>query len=601
MEETALSDTAAESPAVQAGEIVGALDPFTLEIIKDKLTAIADEMGAVLARASMSPIVYEVLDFACGVTDPHGQVVAQTNGLTLFTGTFRPQVASVLQKYGHDLHPGDVFMTNDPYRGGTHICDVCLAAPIFAGKELVGFGVSITHWIEIGGAMPGSIPPDATEIFQEGVLIPCVRVASGDRMQPELLDLIAANVRLPKVALGDLHAGTAAVRIADRGVVEIAERYGTAALTAAFESLFAHGEAQARRALTALPDGVYEASDVIDGDGISDDELPIRVRVTVRGDTMEVDFTGTSPASRGPVNCTRGALESACKTVFRAITDPQERSNEGCFRPFTIICPPGTIFTAEAPTPTGWYYEATAFATELVWKALAPAAPDRLGAGSYVSLCVSYVVGRDADGEVFVLAEPNDGGWGADAGADGASGLIATVDGDTYNFPVEVIESRFPLRVERYSFDEDADAGAGAGRNRGGRGIVREYRVLNGSGAVGYGSMGGWRRRPWGLHGGGQGTNNYLEYVAGDETRRHGRVNRIDLQHGDLIRVVTGAGGGYGSPLEREPERVLADVQDGYLSAAEARDVYRVVLDDRAQTVDGAATTALRAEQEGVR
>jgi N-methylhydantoinase B len=601
MEETTFSGTVAGTPAAQMVENGAALDPFTLEIIKDKLTAIADEMGAVLARASMSPIVYEVLDFACGVTDPDGQVVAQTNGLTLFTGTFRPQVVSVLQKYGGDLNPGDVFMTNDPYRGGTHICDVCLAAPIFAGDELVGFGVSITHWIEIGGAMPGSIPPDATEIFQEGVLIPCVRVAAGGEMDPEILDLVAANVRLPKVALGDLHAGTAAVRIADRGVVEIVERYGSAALTAAFESLFAHGEAQARRALTALPDGVYEASDVIDGDGVSDDELPIRVRVTVSGDTMEVDFTGTSRASRGPVNCTRGALESACKTVFRAITDPQERSNEGCFRPFTIVCPPGTIFTAEAPTPTGWYYEATAFATELVWKALAPVVPERLGAGSYVSLCVSYVVGRDAHGEVFVLAEPNDGGWGADAGGDGASGLIATVDGDTYNFPVEVIESRFPLRVERYSFDTETDARAGAGRHRGGRGVVREYRLLNDSGAVGYGSMGGWRRRPWGLGGGGEGTNNYLEYVSGGGVRRHGRISRIDLERGDLIRVVTGAGGGYGSPLEREPERVLADVQDGYLSAAEARDVYRVVLDDDGVAVDEAATAALRGEREAVR
>ncbi|MEA2278333.1 MAG: N-methylhydantoinase [Solirubrobacteraceae bacterium] len=588
-----MADSAIGADAAAAGApVTSDLDPFTLEIIKDKLAAIADEMGAVLARASMSPIVYEVLDFACGVADARGQVVAQTNGLTLFTGTFRPQIVSVLEKYGDDLHPGDVFMTNDPYRGGTHICDVCLAAPIFAGDALVGFGVSITHWIEIGGAVPGSIPPDATEIYQEGVLIPCVRIASGERLQPEIVDLIAANVRLPKIALGDLRAGTAAVRIAERGVVEIAERYGTAALDAAYASLFDHGEAQARRALELVPDGVYEATDVIDGDGVSDAPLDVRVSITVRGDTMEVDFTGTSATSQGPVNCSRGALESACKTVFRAITDPQARSNEGCFRPFTIVCPPGTIFTAQSPTPTGWYYEATAFATELVWKALASAVPERLGAGSYVSLCVSYVVGHDAEGEVFVLAEPNDGGWGADTDGDGASGLIATVDGDTYNFPVEVIESRFPLRVERYSFD--ADAGGGAGRHRGGLGVVREYRVLNERGAIGYGSMGGWRRRPWGLDGGGEGTNNFLEYVRGGEARRHGRINRIELEHGDVIRVVTGSGGGYGSPLAREPELVLADVQDGYLTVDQARDVYGVVIDASTATVDGEATARLR-------
>ena len=568
------------------------LDPFTLEIIKDKLAAIADEMGAVLARTSMSPIVYEVLDFACGVTDADGQVVAQTNGLTLFTGTFRPQVLAVKEKYGDDLRPGDVFVTNDPYRGGTHICDVCLTVPVFADDQLTAFAVSITHWIEIGGAMPGSIPPDATEIYQEGLLLPCVRVGDARGMQAEIVDLIAANVRLPKVALGDLRAGTAAVRIGERGVAALAERYGRDALGAACDSLFDHGEAQARQALSAIPDGVYTASDVIDGDGVSDAPVPVEVRVTIHEDTLEVDFTGTSRASGGPVNCTLGALESACKTVFRALTDPRGRSNEGCFRPFAIVCPPGTVFTAEAPSPTGWYYEATAFATELVWKALAPVVPERLGAGSYVSLSVSYVVGRGDGGEVFVLAEPNDGGWGADADDDGASGLIATVDGDTYNFPVEVIESRYPLRVERYSFDTAAEGGAG--RRRGGLGIVREYRVLNERGVVGYGSMCGWRRRPWGLGGGQEGSNNYLEYVRDGATERHGRISRIELERGALVRMVTGRGGGYGDPRDREPERVLEDVRDGYVSAAEARAIYGVVIDEHGRRVDEAATARVR-------
>lgn len=573
---------------------VASLDPFALEIIKDKLGSTADEMGAVLARTSMSPIVYEVLDFACGLTDPTGQVVAQTNGLTLFTGTFRPQVESALERFGDELKPGDVYLTNDPYRGGTHICDVCLAAPIFVDGELVGFGVAIAHWIEIGGSMPGSIPPDATEIFQEGLLLPCVRIADADGLVADVANIITTNVRLPEVALGDLRAGIASLRIAERRVAETANRYGRGALAAAYHSLLGQGEARARAALRDIADGTYTAADVIDGDGVNDEPLSVQVVVTVEGDRLTADFTGTCRASGGPVNCSRGALESACKTAFRAITDPHGRSNEGCFRPFEVICPWDTVFTARAPKPTGWYYEATAFATELVWRALAPVLPERLGAGSYVSLCATYVVGETVDGDVFVLAEPNNGGWGGDRDRDGAAGLIATNDGDTYNFPVEVIESRFPLRVERYSFDVPDGGACGAGRRRGGHGLVREYRILDTASVIAYGSMGGSRRRPWGHAGGGEGSVNYIEYLVDGDRIRCGRMSRIDLAPGDLVCMVTGQGGGYGDPFEREPERVLTDVRDGLVTPEAAEQIYGVVLDAQARAVDQQATETRR-------
>lgn len=556
-----------------------AADPFTEEIIKDKLAATADEMGVVLARTSMSPVVYEVLDFACGLADAGGQVIAQTNGITVFTGTFQPQIESVLRKFGHDLRAGDVYVTNDPYAGATHICDVCLVAPVFEGGDLLAFAVSVTHWVDIGGGMPGSIPPDATEIFQEGLLIPCLRLVREAQMEDAIVDILRANVRLPRMALGDLHAGVAAVRIGERGVQELCRRYGADALSAATASLLDQGERLSRAAIGDIPNGVYEAQDAIDGDGISDDAIPIRVAVTVGDDAMTVDFTGTSPQVPGPVNCARGALDSACKTVFRAITAPQAPSNEGAFRPFEVVCPSGTVFTAERPAPTGWYYESTAFATELVWKALAPVLPGRLGAGSYVSVCATYVVGPGDEGsdDVWVLVEPNDGGWGADRELDGESGLISSIDGDTYNFPVEVTESRFPLRVEQYALA--VAEGSGAGRRRGGFGLVRDYRILDERGATSFGSMGGWRRRPWGLDGGGEGTNNRLEYVLADgTTSRHGRVNR-EVRPGDIVRIVTGGGGGCGDPREREGERVAADVLDGYVTPEDAAAVYGVVVD----------------------
>jgi N-methylhydantoinase B len=399
--------------------------------------------------------------------------------------------------------------------------------------------------------------------------------------------VIRANVRLPELAAGDLNAGIAAVRIGEARVSEACERYGLATVRAAFEATIEHGERIARAELARIPNGVYRAEDVIDGDGLTDADLPIRVAVTVQDGTMTIDFTGCAPAARGPVNCTTGALHSACKTVIRAITSPGARSNDGFFRPVTITIAPGTVFSAESPSPTGWYYEASAFATELVWKALAPVVSERLGAGSYTSLSVSYIVGTDArDGSLFVHAEPNVGGWGADADGDGENALIATTDGDTYNYPVEVVETRFPVLVERYALDV---AGGGAGAHRGGLGCVREYRILEeATGVSGYGSMGGWRRRPWGLGGGSPGTNNVLEYRRGGELRlRHGRVPHIDLEPGDLVTVVTGGGGGYGDPLTRDPERVLADVLDGYVTPDQALADYGVVIgsDRRVDTV----------------
>jgi N-methylhydantoinase B len=569
-------------------------DRFTVEILKDKLSAIADEMGVVLARTSMSPIVYEVLDFACGVTDAQARVVAQTNGLTLFTGTFGPQVKSLIERYGlAGMHDGDVFATNVPYRGGTHTCDVCLVKPIVFGGRVIAFAVSVTHWIEIGGAVPGSIPPDATEIYQEGLQLPGVRVYAAGRRNESVIELIAANIRLPRTGLGDLNAGLAAVSIGERRLLEACDRYGVDLVLASFERVLEHGEQTARAALRQIPNGVYRAEDVIDGDGVTREHLPIVVTATVGDDWIHADFTGCAPQAAGPVNCSTGALLSACKTVVRAITAPDARSNDGFFAPFSLTIPPGTVFSAEPPAPTGWYYEGAAFANDLFWKALAPVCPNRLGAGSYTSLCCSYVVGRDADtGELFVLAEPNVGGWGGNALDDGESALIATTDGDTYNFPVEVVESRFPVLVERYELN--VGAGGGAGQHRGGFGVVREYRVYGARDAYGYGSVGGSERRPWALAGGREGANNFLEYASGDSVSRHGRVARVALADGDLVRSVTGTGGGFGDPRGRDPDRVREDVLDGYVTVERARADYGVALDPETLEVDAAGTAGLR-------
>lgn len=572
---------------------VVAVDPVTVEIIKGKLLATADEMGIILARTSMSPVIYEVLDFACGITDAKAQLVAQTNGITLFTGTFAMQVQSILQKFGERILPGDVFITNDPYAGGTHTADIALIKPIFTGDRLIAFAISVAHWSEVGGKVPGSLSPDATEIYQEGVQFTQLHLFHEGVLVDEVVEIIAANVRLPKMSLGDLNAEIAAVRIADARLQEICARYGVDTLLHTFNDILDHGERISRQAIREIPDGVYTADDYIDGDGISEQQFPIHVTVTVRGDEMTVDFTGTSPSVQGPINCARGALMSATKTIFKAITDPQAPSNEGWFRPLRIIIPENTVFSATKPTPTGWYYEGSAYVSELVWKALAPVAPYRLTAGSYVSLCATYIVGFDPrNHDLFVHIEPHNGGWGAGIDKDGESGLIATTDGDTYNYPVELVEGKFPLRVERYSFN--TEDGAGAGRFRGGFGLVREYRVLTDRAGT-YGSIGRSIERPWGVAGGCSGTVNYMEIITDGQRYRGARVPHTPLRAGTLIRIVTGGGGGYGPPDEREPSRVVDDVLDDVITKEHAWEAYGVAIRDDMR-VDEAATRRKRAE-----
>lgn len=549
-------------------------DAFTREIIRNKLLAVTGEMGTILARTSMSPIVYEVLDFACGLCDSVGSVVAQDNGLCLFTGTFQPQVESILRKFPPaSMQPGDVYMTNSPYLGGTHNPDIALIMPIFVDDELTAFGISVTHWTEVGGKVLGSVAPDATEIYQEGLQFPRLRLYTAGRLEQAIVDIIEANVRLPSMSLGDLGAGVAAVRIADRRVREIAERYGRDALLETFDTIMSHGETMARRALASIPAGTYAASDFIDGDGISTDRIPVQVEVTIGPDSFVADFTGSAPQTAGPINCSRGALLSACKTVYKAIIGPGLPSNEGLFRPFELICPDGTVFTAIRPAPTGWYYESSAHATELIWKALAPTLPSSLSAGSYLSLCAYYIGGRRSDGRYWVLATPQDGGWGACADQDGENSLIATTDGDTYNYPAEVIETTFPLTMLRNAFNTIAPVGHG--RHRGGFGTIREYRVDAPDGGTLMASLGRSQTPPWGVDGGGLGSPNYWEVIRTDGTiERGGRVTDLPLNRGDIVRIVTGNGGGWGAPQQRDPALIARDLADELITRADVAQWY---------------------------
>jgi N-methylhydantoinase B len=551
---------------------VTTVDPVTQEIIEGKLTATVDEMGVVMARTSMSPVIYEVLDFACGLLTHAGELVAQMNGITLFTGTFGTQVKSLIALYGEDLEDGDILLTNDPYSGGTHACDFAIVKPIFFDGRILAYAINVAHYLDVGGSVPGSLAPNAVSVFQEGLRLPGVKVVRSDRFSGEILRIIRENVRLPDIAIGDLTAQVATVRVAARRMDELARKYGVDVVEAAFDHLLTVSEKQARAAIAALPDGTYEAEDIIDGDGVTTDPIAVRVAVTIAGDQLTADFTGCPPAVAGPINCAAGALQSAVRTIFKALVAPQAPSNEGWFRPLTVVAPRGSVFTAEKPSPTGWYYEGSVHASELVWKALAGLMPERFSAGSYTSLCVVYLAGKDAGGQPFIHIEPQHGGWGASEDADGANALIALTDGDTYNYSVEVIEARFPLLVRRYALN--VEGGSGAGRRRGGFGVIRDYEVLE-DGASAYCSFGRTQTPPWGVEGGAPGTPNLLQVEDRDGlTRNFGREPDIALKRGDLVRIITGGGGGWGEAGAREAESVRRDVENGYITKEEAKSRY---------------------------
>lgn len=549
-------------------------DRFTMDVLREGFHAVTDEMFVALARTSQSPVIYEVLDFAVGIMDARGELVSQGNGIAGFLGPLGEVARDTLARVP-DLAPGDVVLTNDPYAGGGgHLSDVAMVRPVFLGDELVAFAGAKGHWTEVGGKDPGSWTSDSVEIFQEGLQLPFVRAYRNGTLDGDIARIIAANCRLPDQTLGDLTAFAACLEVAERRVLELCRRYGKETVAEAMRQVHARSERLARAAVARLPRGVYEAEDFIDDDGLGNGPFSIRVRVTLDGERVVADFTGTHPQVGGPVNCTRSGLFSGVRTVFKAITDPNEPGSDAWFRPFEIVCPPGTIFTAERPAPVALYFEATEAATDLVWKALAPALPEVLTAGSYVSVCATAVACTHPDtGEPTLLVEPQPGGWGASAVKDGEHALVSVGDGDTYVIPAEVCEQRYGIRVERFGLD--VVEGAGAGTHRGGRGIVREYRILSerGSLTVGFGRH---RFPPWGVAGGMEGSVNYVEVVPADgsQPRRFGKAARFRLSRGDLVRLVTGTGGGYGDPRGRDPALVAEDLADGIVTEREAREVY---------------------------
>lgn len=550
------------------------VDPFTLEIVRSHLLVVADEMFITQGRTSKSPIVYEVLDYACAVTDASAQLVAQANGVAGFLGALSFAVEDVLRKFGTDgLSEGDVIATNIPYEGGgSHLSDVSMVMPVFWQGEIVAFTVNKAHWTEIGGKDAGSMTNDATEIYQEGVQLPCIKVIERGTPSPQVIDLLAANVRTPDATLGDFYAQAAALNVGAARIGELCRRWSRDLVSEAMETILARGEATAREALASMPHGTYEAHDAIPDDGNDDRPIPVSVRITINDDGFHADFTGTGRQAKGTINCTRVALQAAMRILFLAVAAPHAPVSSGLFRPVSVTCEDGTVFTAQRPAPTSTYWEARLVASDVAWRALATALPGRLTAGHYLSVCSQVIRTRDPrTGATALLVEPNAGGWGAGIDKDGEDGLFCMSNGETYVLSSEVAETRYSIRVDRYGFDV---LPGGEGRHRGGRGLTREYRMLS-EGSV-TASFGRSEKGAWPVDGGRPGTPNYVEVVFADgrPPLRAGKPTRVPLVEGDVVRLVTGTGAGWGDPSERPVEAIEHDLSEGMVTPDIAQTVY---------------------------
>lgn len=569
-------------------------DPFTVEVIKRGLISAAEQMFAALGRTSKSSVIYEVLDYGCAITDAQGKMIAQANGIPGFIGVLTDAVKDTLRKFGAaGLQDGDIIMINDPYMGGaTHQNDVVLVMPIFYQAELIMFTASKAHWSDVGGKDPGSWSTDATEIYQEGIQFPAIKLYEQGREVPSIVEILERNVRTPEMTLGDMRAQAASMKVAARRVQEVCNKYGLEVVLRAVDAYMEQGRQEALAELRSLPKGEFTAEEYIDDDGVGGDPVLVKVKVTITVDEFIIDFSGSSRTSRGPINSPRSATFSGCKTAYKAVVGPHAHPNDGFFSPLRAIIPEDTVFNPKRPAPVSTYWESMSYATDLVWKALAEAVPHRVTAGHFLSVCATNISGIDGQTQQqFILAEPNAGGWGAGEGKDGESALVCSADGDTYVLSIEVAETRYPIIVAQFSLNTP---GTGHGKYRGGFGLVKDYQAAAPEILV-TGSFGRSKFPAWGINGGCDGTPNYMVLIPRQgEPRRCSRISVHPLHRSDVVRFVTGSGGGYGRPKEREPQSVLDDVLDEYLTLEEAREIYGVAIDSVKMSINWDETRRLR-------
>ncbi len=573
-----------------------AVDPITLEVLRETFSSIVREMRVTLVRTAYSSVLYEGEDFSCVLMDGDAQIVSMSKGQDhpLHIVPISWSMRSVREKFGDDIHPGDFFLHNDPYTGGTHLNDIAMIYPLFADGRLFVFPVVRAHWGDVGGMSPGSLTGDATEIFQEGVRIPPIRIVDRGTPNQAALDLIFANMRGTRERMGDFDAMIGTCRKAAERVEALAARYGAPVVRSAVVELMDRAEQRMRRAIGALPDGEYSYESHLESGRVRLEPLSIRARVTVAGEAITVDLTGTSPQTAAPTNVGPAMAPTGAFTIIKSFLDPGTDVNSGAFRPLTVITPRGTIVNADPPAPCGGMVEVKYGVETAVMGALAQAldgrvAGDLKGGGNHC-----YIGGPDPrTGETFIFYEYPAGGTGGFDGGDGSNTVRTWTESDMTTLqPIEAVEQLYPVRIESTRLRDDS---GGPGRWRGGLGLTREVRVLVASSRL---SVLAEKAvlPPFGVCGGAAGATNRFWVRRGDRPIQPsplpGKVGGFPIETGDVVMMESSGGGGFGDPLERDPARVAADLAEGYVTPAAAEREYGVVW--RAGRVDEVATRARR-------
>lgn len=546
-------------------------DPITTEIIQSSLQAAADEMFAAMRRTAMSAIIYEVLDMGTAICTAEGELASAGAGIPAFVGMLDKAAKRIVEKFDKpgDIEEGDIFTTNDPFNGGvTHLNDVIVLMPVFAEGEIVAWSANIAHWNDIGGMIPGSMSAEATEIFQEGLQLPGIKLFSrGEPIRP-VFDILDANSRMPDFLKGDLWAGIASIRAGERRILEIVGKYGKGAFLHALEKYMDYGEQVTISALQKLPHGTFSITEEQDSGQF------YSVKLEITENSFVVDLRDNPDQDKGPFNISRDSAVTSAQLILKSITSTDTVCNGGTFRPLEVLTREGSVFDPKRPAAMGMYYEIDVRLYDLIWRVLAENMPERLPAGGFSSICGTLFGGTHPDtGRQYSIIEPELGGWGASARMDGNSAIFSGFHGETYNCPAEINEARNGLFVDRMSFHDEE---GGEGKYRGGKGVCIEYRIRSDNAwfTAAYTRS---KFPPWPLMGGRHGSPNYVEILRKDgTTERYSVANALTLNTDDVIRVMTGTGAGWGPPEERDIELIQEDLKNGFISEKQAEEYYKL-------------------------
>lgn len=566
------------------------IDPIQFEVIRNALTEIAEEMAASLRRSAYSTNIKTRADFSCAIFDRELRLIAQSWSQPNHLGSLAHFIPKVVREYGiQSLRPGDSILSNDPYLGGVHLNDIALITPVYHAGSLTGYAANIAHHVDVGGGAPASVGA-FQEVYQEGVIIPPVKILEEGTILPDILKLVLSQVRAKRETRGDLRAQVAANNTGVHRLGALFERFEVETMANYIDELIAYTQQRTRAEVDKLPKGVYTAEGWVDRDGFTDQPVHLVAKVVINSDGVAFDLTGCDPQRRAPVNSTYAQTFAGCAFTLKCLIDPDVPVNAGFYNLVKVIAPHGTVVNCAPPGPVVGGWETQQRLTDVILKALSSAIPDRIPAGSKAMICHAGFGGIDPrTGEYYCFLETLGGGFGGRATSDGPD-AVQTHGQNTENAPIEETEFNYPVRITRYELVDDSE---GSGRHRGGLGLRRDY--LFSDHEVSFTILADRDRwGPWGLFGGYQGLQaSYIMNPDGEARELSSKIT-LQLKPGDVVSYRTCGGGGYGPPEERDPQAVLKDVREGKVSLDRARWVYKVAIDARTWVVDEKETAKLR-------